>query len=206
MNRNNWYPVVPTLILGSPDETDEDTKATLDLLSARPSGGISSRSFVPSIFTLLQDTRMAGHEGVSETTQLTSLQWQLIMKCWSMNLRAAQFKWWAPAVWGLGASGLVDFPAAQAEWAEIYLSSAAVFRRRSREADGENGKNLHGKTAGDQEPQRTSLRGAPPFLETPAHRHWRHARRYGCSPEPRGCFGLKAIRQAPFPRGNFGFS
>ena len=31
MNRNNWFPVV-TLIIGSPGETDQDIKATLDLV------------------------------------------------------------------------------------------------------------------------------------------------------------------------------
>jgi len=25
------------------------------------------------------------------------------MKCWKMNVRAAQFKWWAPAAWRTGA-------------------------------------------------------------------------------------------------------
>jgi radical SAM superfamily enzyme YgiQ (UPF0313 family) len=107
MNRNNWFPVA-TLMIGSPGETDEDTKATLDLIYEVERRGLFA-FFVPSIFTPLHDTSMAGHEGVSKTTQLTSLQWQLIMKCWSMNLRAAQFKWWAPAVWGLGALGLWIF-------------------------------------------------------------------------------------------------
>jgi len=104
MNRNNWFPVV-TLILGSPDETDEDTKATLDLVYEAERRNLFA-FFVPSIFTPLQDTRMAGQEGVTETRQMTPLQWQLMMKCWKMNLCAAQFKWWAPMVWRLGALGL----------------------------------------------------------------------------------------------------
>jgi tRNA A37 methylthiotransferase MiaB len=104
MNRNNWFPVV-TLIIGSPDETDEDTKATLDLVYEVERRRLFA-FFVPSIFTPLHDTRMAEQEGVSETQELSSLQWQLMMKCWKMNLRAAQFKWWAPAVWRLGAIGL----------------------------------------------------------------------------------------------------
>jgi tRNA A37 methylthiotransferase MiaB len=104
MNRNNWFPVV-TLIIGSPEETDEDTKATLDLVYEVERRKLFA-FFVPSIFTPLHDTRMAEQEGVAETRQLTSLQWQLMMKCWKMNLRAAQFKWWAPAAWRLGAFGL----------------------------------------------------------------------------------------------------
>ena len=104
MNRNNWFPVV-TLIIGSPEETDEDTKATLDLIYEAERRKLFA-FFVPSIFTPLRDTRMAGQEGVAETRQLTPLQWQLMMKCWKMNLRGAQLKWWASAVWRLGAVGL----------------------------------------------------------------------------------------------------
>jgi radical SAM superfamily enzyme YgiQ (UPF0313 family) len=104
MNRNNWFPVV-TLIIGSPEETEQDTKATLDLVYEAERRKLFA-FFIPSIFTPLHDTRMAGQEGVAETRQLTSLQWQLMMKCWKMNLRAAQFKWWAPVAWRLGALGL----------------------------------------------------------------------------------------------------
>jgi len=104
MNRNNWFPVA-TLMIGTPEETDEDVKATLDLVYEVERRGLFA-FFVPSIFTPLHDTRMAGQEGVTETRQLTALQWQLMMKCWKMNLRAAQFKWWTPALWRLGAIGL----------------------------------------------------------------------------------------------------
>ena len=103
--------------------------------------------FVPSIFTPLHDTRMAEQEGVAETQQLTSLQWQLMMKCWKMNLRAAQFKWWAPAVVATGSAGTVAFPVAQAERAEVYLAAPVVFRCASRKADGTHGKDIHGKAA-----------------------------------------------------------
>ncbi|HTY62252.1 MAG TPA: radical SAM protein [Acidobacteriota bacterium] len=104
MNRNNWFPVV-TLIIGSPEETDEDTRATLDLVYEVERRKLFA-FFIPSIFTPLHDTKMSDQEGVGETQQLTPLQWQLMMKCWKMNVRAAQFKWWAPAVWRLGALGL----------------------------------------------------------------------------------------------------
>jgi tRNA A37 methylthiotransferase MiaB len=101
MNRNNWFPVA-TLMIGSPGETDEDTKATLDFIYEVERRKLFA-FFVPSIFTPLHHTRMAEQKGVAETQQLSSLQWQLMMKCWKMNIRAAQFKWWTPAVWRLGA-------------------------------------------------------------------------------------------------------
>jgi radical SAM superfamily enzyme YgiQ (UPF0313 family) len=104
MNRNNWFPVV-TLIIGSPGETDEDTQATLDLVYEAEHRKLFA-FFIPSIFTPLHNTRMSGQDGIVETRHLTALQWQLMMKCWKMNVRAAQFKWWAPSVWGLGALAL----------------------------------------------------------------------------------------------------
>lgn len=99
-NQNNWFPVM-TLMVGNPGETDEDSRATLDLLYE-----IERRSLfailVPSIFTPLHDTRMEKQRGVSETRQLTPLQWQIIMKCWKMDLGPTFNAWWAPLVWKLG--------------------------------------------------------------------------------------------------------
>ena len=101
LNRNNWFPAM-TLIIGSPDETDEDVKATLDLIYEVERRGLFA-FFIPSIFTPLHDTRMEKKKGVTETRQLTPLQWQLMMKCWKMNLRPGQNSWWAPTAWRLGA-------------------------------------------------------------------------------------------------------
>jgi hypothetical protein len=62
--------------------------------------------FIPSIFTPLHDTRMEKAEGVTETRQFTPLQWQLMMKCWKMNLRPGNYSWWGPLAWRTGALGL----------------------------------------------------------------------------------------------------
>lgn len=104
LNENNWFPAV-TLIVGNPGETDEDVMATLDLIYEVERRG-QFAFFIPSIFTPLHDTRMQDKEGVKETMQLTPLQWQLIMKCWKMNLRPGQYSWWAPTAWRVGALGL----------------------------------------------------------------------------------------------------
>src|SRR5215510_4586583 len=45
-------------------------------------------------------------EGVTETRQLTRLQWQLMMKCWKMNLRPGNYSWWAPAAFRVGSLAL----------------------------------------------------------------------------------------------------
>jgi hypothetical protein len=100
LNENNWFPAV-TLIVGNPGETDEDTKATLDLIYEVERRGLFA-FFIPSVFTPLHDTRMEHKKGVEETRELTPLQWQLMMKCWKMNLRPGQTAWWAPMAWRVG--------------------------------------------------------------------------------------------------------
>lgn len=101
MNQNNWFPVM-TLIVGNPGETDDDSKATLDLLYEVERRGLFA-FFVPSIFTPLHDTRLAASKGVEDSREMTSLQWQVMMKCWKMNLRPALQSWWGPTAWRTGA-------------------------------------------------------------------------------------------------------
>jgi radical SAM superfamily enzyme YgiQ (UPF0313 family) len=104
LNENNWFPVM-TLIIGSPEETDEDVMATLDLVYEMERRGLFA-FLVPSIFTPLHDTRMEKEKGVAETRQLTTLQWQLMMKCWKLNLRPGLYSWWGPIAWRAGALAL----------------------------------------------------------------------------------------------------
>ncbi|MBK9155596.1 MAG: B12-binding domain-containing radical SAM protein [Chloracidobacterium sp.] len=104
MNENNWFPAM-TLIVGNPDETDEDNMATLDLIYEMERRGLFA-FLIPSIFTPLHDTRMEMEKGVTETRQLTELQWQLMMKCWKMNLRPGQYSWWGPTAWRVGSIGM----------------------------------------------------------------------------------------------------
>jgi Radical SAM superfamily len=104
LNRNNWFPAM-TLIIGSPGETEEDVKATLDLVLEVERRGLFA-FFIPSIFTPLKGTRLANERGVDRTRDLSPLQWQLLMKCWKMNLRPGQASWWAPTAWRVGALGI----------------------------------------------------------------------------------------------------
>lgn len=97
MNENNWFPVM-TLIVGNPGETDQDVMETLDLVYEMERRGLFA-FLVPSVFTPLHDTRMEKAQGVTETQQLTPLQWQLMMKCWKLNLRPGQYSWWGPTAW-----------------------------------------------------------------------------------------------------------
>jgi radical SAM superfamily enzyme YgiQ (UPF0313 family) len=101
LNRNNWIPVM-TLIVGAPGETEADVKETLDLVFEMERRGLHV-ILVPSIFTPLKDTRMEDMSGVKETTELTKLQWQLIMSCWRISASIALQSWWGPMAWSFGA-------------------------------------------------------------------------------------------------------
>ena len=70
LNKNNWFPAM-TLIVGNPGETDEDVKATIDLIYEVERRGLFA-FFIPSIFTPLHDTRMEQKKGVTETKQLAA--------------------------------------------------------------------------------------------------------------------------------------
>jgi hypothetical protein len=100
-NQNNWFPMM-TLMVGNPGETDQDVRDTLDLVYEMERRGLFA-FLVPSIFTPLHDTRMAHKTGVTQTRQLSPLQWQLMMKCWKHNLRPGQYSWWGPMAWRIGA-------------------------------------------------------------------------------------------------------
>lgn len=104
LNANNWFPVM-TLIVGAPEENDEDVMATLDLVYEMERRGLFA-FLVPSIFTPLHDTRMEHKMGVAETRQLSAMQWQLLMKCWKFNLRPGLYSWWGPLAWRTGALAL----------------------------------------------------------------------------------------------------
>jgi hypothetical protein len=93
-----------TLMIGNPGETEEDCRATLDFLYEVERRGLFA-FFVPSIFTPLEDTRMGKKQGVSQSREMTALQWQIMMKCWKMSLRPALRSWWGPWAWRLGAVG-----------------------------------------------------------------------------------------------------
>jgi len=100
LNKNNWFPVC-TLIVGSPDETDDDSKATLDLIYEAERRGLHCM-WVPSIFTPLVRTRMEHGEGVRETQALTKLQWQVIMKAWQVASRIGLQSTWGKVSFGVG--------------------------------------------------------------------------------------------------------
>ncbi|MEK6322579.1 MAG: radical SAM protein [Acidobacteriota bacterium] len=149
LNANNWFPAM-TLMIGNPDENDEDVKATLDLIYEVERRGLFA-FFIPSIFTPLHDTRMEMKTGVTETMQLSPLQWQLMMKCWKMNLRPGQYSWWAPTAWKVGAIALWMYKLRKLngpnfKWPLLMFSSAMSERMMGRLGKIYTGKPIKVKT------------------------------------------------------------
>lgn len=100
LNRNNWFPVC-TFIVGLPGETDDDMKASLDLLHRLRNNKVL---YVPSIFTPLEETRMArGH--ALKTRELTKLQWEFILTAWRQSLDFAVVRKRSNLAWKLGMYG-----------------------------------------------------------------------------------------------------
>ena len=88
-------------MIGNPGESDEDVRATLDLVYEMERRGLFG-FLVPSVFTPLEGTRMEKGVGVTRTRDLSPLQWQLIMKCWKLNLRPGLYSWWGPSAFRIG--------------------------------------------------------------------------------------------------------
>ncbi len=100
LNRNNWFPVC-TFIVGLPGETDDDIKQTLDLLHRLRKNKIL---YVPSIFTPLEDTRMASGRGL-KPRELTQLQWEFILTAWRQSLDFSVIRKQSNLAWKVGMFG-----------------------------------------------------------------------------------------------------
>jgi radical SAM superfamily enzyme YgiQ (UPF0313 family) len=100
LNRNNWFPVC-TFIVGLPGETDDDIKQSLDLLRRLRKNKIL---YVPSIFTPLEDTRMANGHGL-KPRELTQLQWEFILTAWRQSLDFSVVRKQSNLAWKVGMYG-----------------------------------------------------------------------------------------------------
>lgn len=81
LNKHNWFPFC-TWIIGLPEETDADTKESLDLLYALRE---AKWFVVPTLFTPLEDSRL-GSKQSAKLPQLTDRQWEFFFTCWRYNL------------------------------------------------------------------------------------------------------------------------
>jgi len=82
LNDNQWYPLA-TLIVGLPEEMEEDVIETLELMDELK----DYRAFyVPLLFVPLENCRLMNKRG-AEIDSLTKARWELITRCWEYNVR-----------------------------------------------------------------------------------------------------------------------
>ncbi|MEM2878107.1 MAG: radical SAM protein [Candidatus Hadarchaeales archaeon] len=109
LNDNCWYPLC-TFLVGSPDETEEDTIATLELFDRIKDKKLF---YVPVIFIPIKGTYWEKEKCVGfENT--TELQWEIIATAWDRNIKiwkreneriikaAGFFFYWAYLRWRYG--------------------------------------------------------------------------------------------------------
>ncbi len=82
LHENQWV-VVSTLILGLPDETDDDIYKTIELMDRLKDFNIV---WVPCIFTPLEITPLAGSKMITRDSMRQS-HWELIAECCKQNIK-----------------------------------------------------------------------------------------------------------------------
>lgn len=82
MNDNSWYPLA-TLIIGLPDEREEDVLETLGLLDRLHN---CNAFYVPLFFVPLENCLLMNKQG-TELDSLTKARWELFTRCWEYNVR-----------------------------------------------------------------------------------------------------------------------
>jgi len=82
MNDCNWYPLA-TLIIGLPDELEDDVNATLELIDNLHD---YQAFYVPLFFVPLENCLLMDKTG-TELTSLNKARWELFTRCWEYNVR-----------------------------------------------------------------------------------------------------------------------
>jgi radical SAM superfamily enzyme YgiQ (UPF0313 family) len=82
LNDNNWFPLA-TLIVGLPDETEDDVMETLELIDDLSD---YNAFLVPLLFVPLEKCRLENQSG-AELNSLSRLRWELLTECWEYNVR-----------------------------------------------------------------------------------------------------------------------
>ena len=82
LNDNDWYPLA-TLIVGLPDEKEEDVLDTLELMDDLRD---YQAFYVPLMFVPLENCLLMNKSG-AELDSLTKARWEFIVRCWQYNIR-----------------------------------------------------------------------------------------------------------------------
>jgi radical SAM superfamily enzyme YgiQ (UPF0313 family) len=81
LNDNAWYPLA-TLIIGLPDEKEEDVLATLELMDALKG---YNAFYVPLFFVPLENCILMNNKG-AELDSLSKARWDFFIRCWEYNI------------------------------------------------------------------------------------------------------------------------
>ena len=82
LNDNNWYPLA-TLIVGLPQEREEDVAETLELMDDLRD---YNAFYVPLFFVPLENCVLMHKKG-AEIDSLSKIRWELLIRCWEYNIR-----------------------------------------------------------------------------------------------------------------------
>ena len=82
LNDNDWYPLA-TLIVGLPEETEEDVLATLELMDKLKG---CNAFYVPLFFVPLENCVLMNKKG-AELDSLSRVRWDFFIRCWDYNIR-----------------------------------------------------------------------------------------------------------------------
>lgn len=83
MNDHEWWPLC-TIMTGQPDETEDDVRATLDLIDGLRAQN-SKMFYTPVLFIPLEDAILSNAKR-STLESLSELQWEVVTKCWRNNI------------------------------------------------------------------------------------------------------------------------
>jgi radical SAM superfamily enzyme YgiQ (UPF0313 family) len=82
LNDNSWYPLA-TLIVGLPDEKEEDVADTLELMDDLKD---YNAFYVPLFFVPLENCLLMNKRG-AELDSLSKIRWEFLIRCWQYNIR-----------------------------------------------------------------------------------------------------------------------
>jgi radical SAM superfamily enzyme YgiQ (UPF0313 family) len=88
MNDFDWWPLC-TIMTGQPDETEDDVRATLDLIDDLRNHN-AKMFYTPVLFIPLKEAVLGNHRRTN-LKNLSELQWEVIARCWKNNI-----DFWSP--------------------------------------------------------------------------------------------------------------
>jgi radical SAM superfamily enzyme YgiQ (UPF0313 family) len=83
MNDYDWWPLC-TIMTGQPDETEDDVRATLDLIDDLRNHH-AKMFYTPVLFIPLKEA-ILGNRRRTNLKNLSELQWEVIARCWKYNI------------------------------------------------------------------------------------------------------------------------